>query len=165
MLSFHLHPCPNTTRKPTLNHTPPSRREGDSNPRIPNGINGFRDRPIRPLWHLSEEGVGHMYTHAQIPHANSHSNPHLLRGERGIRTPGPLQVNGFQDRRNRPLCHLSTGKSTINLKITKAVNLGWKGFGTRYWVLCFGFRFFIPDAGMQNFSFFILHFSFSATFI
>ncbi len=28
-------------------------------------------------------------------------------GERGIRTPGPLTVNGFQDRRIRPLCHLS----------------------------------------------------------
>ena len=28
-------------------------------------------------------------------------------GERGIRTPGPSQANGFQDRRNRPLCHLS----------------------------------------------------------
>ena len=27
--------------------------------------------------------------------------------ERGIRTPGPVTVNGFQDRRNRPLCHLS----------------------------------------------------------
>ncbi len=31
-------------------------------------------------------------------------------GERGIRTPGPSQVNGFQDRRNRPLCHLSGAK-------------------------------------------------------
>ena len=30
-----------------------------------------------------------------------------LRGERGIRTPGPVTVNGFQDRRIRPLCHLS----------------------------------------------------------
>ena len=28
-------------------------------------------------------------------------------GERGIRTPGASQHNGFQDRRNRPLCHLS----------------------------------------------------------
>ena len=28
-------------------------------------------------------------------------------GERGIRTPGPLRVNGFQDRRDRPLRHLS----------------------------------------------------------
>ena len=28
-------------------------------------------------------------------------------GKRGIRTPGPSQVNGFQDRRIRPLCHLS----------------------------------------------------------
>ena len=28
-------------------------------------------------------------------------------GERGIRTPGPVKVNSFQDCRNRPLCHLS----------------------------------------------------------
>ncbi len=28
-------------------------------------------------------------------------------GERGIRTPGPVTVNGFQDRRFRPLSHLS----------------------------------------------------------
>ncbi len=28
-------------------------------------------------------------------------------GERGIRTPGSVTFNGFQDRRNRPLCHLS----------------------------------------------------------
>ena len=34
----------------------------------------------------------------------------VICGERGIRTPGPLQVNGFQDRRNRPLCHLSAAK-------------------------------------------------------
>ena len=32
---------------------------------------------------------------------------HSLRGETGIRTPGASQHNGFQDRRNRPLCHLS----------------------------------------------------------
>ena len=31
----------------------------------------------------------------------------LACGERGIRTPGASQLNGFQDRRNRPLCHLS----------------------------------------------------------
>ena len=30
-----------------------------------------------------------------------------LGGERGIRTPGGVTLNGFQDRRNRPLCHLS----------------------------------------------------------
>ena len=28
-------------------------------------------------------------------------------GEGGIRTPGTLRLSGFQDRRNRPLCHLS----------------------------------------------------------
>ena len=36
----------------------------------------------------------------------------LACGERGIRTPGGSHLNGFQDRRNRPLCHLSGGKST-----------------------------------------------------
>ena len=29
------------------------RRERDSNPWTPEEVNGFRDRPIRPLWHLS----------------------------------------------------------------------------------------------------------------
>ena len=33
--------------------------------------------------------------------------PVLFSGEGGIRTPGSSQINGFQDRRNRPLCHLS----------------------------------------------------------
>ncbi len=36
-----------------------------------------------------------------------------LSGERGIRTPGPFTVNGFQDRRIRPLCHLSGRKIRI----------------------------------------------------
>ena len=31
----------------------------------------------------------------------------LVRGERGIRTPGASQHDGFQDRCNRPLYHLS----------------------------------------------------------
>ena len=29
------------------------RRERDSNPRTDMSVNGFRDRPIQPLWHLS----------------------------------------------------------------------------------------------------------------
>ena len=33
-----------------------------------------------------------------------------LSGERGIRTPGPVTVNGFQDRRFKPLSHLSGAK-------------------------------------------------------
>jgi hypothetical protein len=37
----------------------------------------------------------------------------FLSGERGIRTPGPVTVSGFQDRRNRPLCHLSAAKVII----------------------------------------------------
>ena len=34
----------------------------------------------------------------------------LLSGERGIRTPGGMTLNGFQDRRIRPLCHFSGAK-------------------------------------------------------
>ncbi len=31
-------------------------------------------------------------------------------GEGGIRTPGTSRYNGFQDRRDRPLCHFSGAK-------------------------------------------------------
>ena len=34
----------------------------------------------------------------------------ITSGERGIRTPGGVTLNGFQDRRIRPLCHLSGRK-------------------------------------------------------
>ncbi len=40
-------------------------------------------------------------------------------GERGIRTPGPVTVNGFQDRRIRPLCHLSGAKVRVQVFRTK----------------------------------------------
>ena len=43
-----------------------------------------------------------------------------LRGERGIRTPGPVTVNGFQDRRIRPLCHLSAAKIHSNFEPSKS---------------------------------------------
>ncbi|CEG56560.1 protein of unknown function [Legionella fallonii LLAP-10] len=36
----------------------------------------------------------------------------LLGGEAGIRTLGRLPFNGFQDRRIRPLCHLSDRQNT-----------------------------------------------------
>ena len=37
--------------------------------------------------------------------------PAHFSGEGGIRTPGSSQINGFQDRRNRPLCHLSSSSA------------------------------------------------------
>ena len=40
-------------------------------------------------------------------------------GKRGIRTPGPVKINGFQDRRIRPLCHLSRRKGTTFFLICK----------------------------------------------
>ena len=36
-------------------------------------------------------------------------------GERGIRTPGPVTVNSFQDCRIRPLCHFSNKAHIISL--------------------------------------------------
>ena len=41
----------------------------------------------------------------------------LCCGEGGIRTPGSSQINGFQDRRNRPLCHLSFRFGIANVGI------------------------------------------------
>jgi hypothetical protein len=43
----------------------------------------------------------------------------LVGGERGIRTPGPLTVNGFQDRRIRPLCHLSAANVVRETQLCK----------------------------------------------
>jgi hypothetical protein len=52
-------------------------------------------------------------------------------GEGGIRTPGPVTVNGFQDRRNRPLCHLSGRKiKASNSIFKKKVKLFFKAFTT-----------------------------------
>ena len=50
----------------------------------------------------------------------------LLGGERGIRTPGDLRLNGFQDRRIKPLCHLSESIKNAKLKIKKAKNISDK---------------------------------------
>ena len=43
--------------------------------------------------------------------------PAVFCGKRGIRTPGALQLNGFQDRRNRPLCHLCGHKSITSFRL------------------------------------------------
>jgi hypothetical protein len=39
----------------------------------------------------------------------------FISGERGIRTPGPVTVNSFQDCRNRPLCHFSNKSGIVTL--------------------------------------------------
>ena len=44
-----------------------------------------------------------------------------LSGERGIRTPEPVTVNGFQDRRIRPLCHFSATKVGIRTCFPKLI--------------------------------------------
>ena len=57
-----------------------------------------------------------------------------LCGERGIRTPGTSQFNGFQDRRNRPLCHLSM----VNFTPSKAHPQGRVGGLTDAKIAYFG---------------------------
>ena len=42
-------------------------------------------------------------------------------GERGIRTPGPVTVNSFQDCRIRPLCHFS--RSLIRYSLNADANI------------------------------------------
>ena len=59
-------------------------------------------------------------SHKKKPGANS---TWLFKsGERGIRTPGGVTLNGFQDRRIRPLCHFSNGcKYTALFVLTKPI--------------------------------------------
>lgn len=45
----------------------------------------------------------------------------LFGGEWGIRTPEPVTVNGFQDRRIRPLCQLSATKVEILASSAKII--------------------------------------------
>ncbi len=44
-------------------------------------------------------------------------------GERGIRTPGPVTVNSFQDYRNRPLCHLSLNSDANGIVVFSGANI------------------------------------------
>jgi hypothetical protein len=63
----------------------------------------------------------------------------IFSGEKGIRTPGPVTVNGFQDRRIRPLCHLSAAK--IRFEIVQP-----KSF-TKLFLLAF---YLLPPQGLLS---------------
>ena len=47
----------------------------------------------------------------------------IVCGERGIRTPGRSHVNGFQDRRIRPLCHLSNSLNRFSVVVYATYDL------------------------------------------
>ncbi len=77
----------------------------------------------------------------------------LIGGERGIRTPGPVKINGFQDRRIRPLCHLSRHKSTTKIKSTKTFGTFFSLFFHFFlggWVNVRGIRY-LKKIGGSNF--------------
>ena len=76
-----------------------------------------------------------------------------LCGERGIRTPGTSQYNGFQDRRDRPLCHLSktSFREVLRFKSDAKVRLFFESASV--WRIFFYFM-----------AFFILKYSFASSF-
>ena len=47
----------------------------------------------------------------------------LLCGERGIRTPGGVTLNSFQDCRIRPLCHFSLSASHQGVSLNAVANI------------------------------------------
>ena len=66
--------------------------------------------------------------HKQVWFFLEKKNPQLMLwvsfcGERGIRTPGPVTVNSFQDYRIRPLCHFSS--SLIRYSLNAGANIDW----------------------------------------
>lgn len=72
-------------------------------------------------------------------------------GRRGIRTPGTLQFNGFQDRRDRPLCHLSGDKNITEILLFQLV-VRFLPFVFRRRDVCFAFRT-VGEFSILSFSF------------
>ena len=70
----------------------------------------------------------------RLRYSSKPSNSLCLCGRRGIRTPGSVKINGFQDRRNRPLCHPS---SRVQLPVTPSCRAERRGFEPlkRFWRL------------------------------
>ncbi len=61
-----------------------------------------------------------------------------LRGERGIRTPGPVTVNSFQDCRIRPLCHFSNMSLSLLIASANIVRFSdYKNFFSDFFKLIF----------------------------
>ena len=69
----------------------------------------------------------------------------LTGGERGIRTPGGFHLNGFQDRRIRPLCHLSGAKVRGQMLTPKIFTITPRVFLILYLVLISRLRALIQD--------------------
>ena len=58
------------------------------------------------LLHICKQGLQRFSMDTKKPEDLIFRLPQIC-GEKGIRTPGTFPFNGFQDRRIRPLCHLS----------------------------------------------------------
>ncbi len=83
------------------------RRDRDSNPGRICILNGFRDRPVQPLRHLSTNYNKNNEQNIGFKIKKDRSINLSFCGEGGIRTHGTLRYTRFPSVRNRPLCHLS----------------------------------------------------------
>ena len=92
---------------------PPTRKERDSNPWNAKRSTVFETAPI------DHSGI--------FPWSKNKATHVALRcGDRGIRTPEAFRLNGFQDRRYRPLSHISAAK--VQLFAFTASNSAKKNF-------------------------------------
>ncbi len=82
--------CPSTT----MVHQNRKRREWDSNPRSRKRLNGFRDRPIRPLSHLSERQDGASAAAYKDVQADAHPTQDGSRSAKYSDVPEPTELHG-----------------------------------------------------------------------
>src|SRR3569832_1320422 len=84
-------------------------------------------------------------------------------GEGGIRTPGPLRVNGFQDRRFRPLSHLSIFIHSTTYSLPKTRLFKFATILQPEHFLQPAAREILPDFAGSTYMLFLLSFSAAAT--
>ena len=85
------------------------RSDGDLNPGYRYQYTSLAGKRLRPLGHRSFSPchIGRRDTEEPMSNLLNPSSNANKNGWRGIRTPGGLHLNGFQDRRLRPLGHPS----------------------------------------------------------
>ena len=86
------------------------RSDGDLNPGYRYQYTSLAGKRLRPLGHRSNYYLVslRLWDTAEVHRPAEPHGPNVTKdGWRGIRTPGGLHLNGFQDRRLRPLGHPS----------------------------------------------------------
>ncbi len=93
--SVHRTPVSNHQRGPLRGPFGDWRRGWDSNPRYPQGYNGFRDRPVRPLRHPSAPGRGPIRGPRTAPEGTGKAHPRQAAGRARPHARPPLTRRGY----------------------------------------------------------------------